>query len=344
MANWTVTFLIYRYFQCVDWSGELAFDLPQYCQLKDRKMKEYYSSYNPVVKLISQDELLSSHGFGDTTMFLSKACQVDDSDRETNHFPKEEETQEQNVTISEIISHIPSSLNADVLHPNTTNQFKEQVTSVQIQKGPTDGKKFSLSENQTLSFLPLKGDGHWDHKLEDDYIFQKETFVVSDNKDCNLPQIESILSDNIQMVSPTEIPKDQSLENAEISKTTAFIQSTSTTPFTKLSNTHSLQSCQTVTAKVEAALPEAPLALVVAIDNSNIYIGAQECASMMNPSDRKRHVRVKLQNLVKILEKERAKVRGFACGSSPPATEHIWEVYRYWKHASIIAYKNPKGK
>ena len=69
--------------------------------------------------------------------------------------------------------------------------------------------------------------------------------------------------------------------------------------------------------------------MVVAIDNSNIYIGAQECASMVNTGDRKRHVRVKLQNLVRILEKERAKTRGFAGGSSPPATEHVWEVYRW---------------
>lgn len=68
--------------------------------------------------------------------------------------------------------------------------------------------------------------------------------------------------------------------------------------------------------------------IIVAIDNSNIYIGAQECASLVNAGDRKRHVRVKLQNLVKILEKERLKVRGFACGSSPPATEHVWDVYR----------------
>ena len=68
--------------------------------------------------------------------------------------------------------------------------------------------------------------------------------------------------------------------------------------------------------------------IVVGIDNSNIYIGAQECASMVNPGDRKRHVRLKLQNLIRILERERSKMRGFACGSCPPATEHVWEVYR----------------
>lgn len=67
---------------------------------------------------------------------------------------------------------------------------------------------------------------------------------------------------------------------------------------------------------------------VIVVDNSNIYIGAQECASAYNAGERKRHVRVKLQNLVKILEKNRSKERTFVCGSSPPATEHVWDVYR----------------
>lgn len=67
---------------------------------------------------------------------------------------------------------------------------------------------------------------------------------------------------------------------------------------------------------------------VIVVDNSNIYIGAQECASAYNVGERKRHVRVKLQNLVKILEKNRSKERTFVCGSSPPATEHVWDVYR----------------
>lgn len=82
--------------------------------------------------------------------------------------------------------------------------------------------------------------------------------------------------------------------------------------------------------------------IIVAIDNSNIYIGAQECASLVNAGDRKRHVRVKLQNLVKILEKERLKVRGFACGSSPPATEHVWDVYR--RLGYIVALEERRGR
>lgn len=71
-----------------------------------------------------------------------------------------------------------------------------------------------------------------------------------------------------------------------------------------------------------------PDSILVVVDNSNIYIGAQECASSVNVSDRKRNVRVKLQHLVKILERGRNKDRAFACGSSPPASEPVWEVYR----------------
>ena len=84
-------------------------------------------------------------------------------------------------------------------------------------------------------------------------------------------------------------------------------------------------------------LPEAkPQDILVVIDNSNIYIGAQEYASSVNPSDRKRNVRVKLQHLVKILERGRNKGRAFACGSSPPSTETVWEMYRWVIHVTGV--------
>ncbi|XP_032233640.1 uncharacterized protein LOC5508924 isoform X1 [Nematostella vectensis] len=82
--------------------------------------------------------------------------------------------------------------------------------------------------------------------------------------------------------------------------------------------------------------------IVCVIDNSNIYIGAQECASTVNVGDKKRHVRVKLQNLVRILERGRPKDRCFVCGSSPPATEHVWEVYRHLGY--IVDLEERRGK
>ncbi|XP_031559540.1 uncharacterized protein LOC116295765 [Actinia tenebrosa] len=81
---------------------------------------------------------------------------------------------------------------------------------------------------------------------------------------------------------------------------------------------------------------------VIVVDNSNIYIGAQECASAYNAGERKRHVRVKLQNLVKILEKNRSKERTFVCGSSPPATEHVWDIYRHLGY--VVDLEDRRGK
>ena len=68
--------------------------------------------------------------------------------------------------------------------------------------------------------------------------------------------------------------------------------------------------------------------LVIVVDNSNIFIGAQECASLLNPNERKRHIRVKIQQLVKVFQRGRVVSRAFVQGSSPPTTEQVWEVYR----------------
>ena len=79
--------------------------------------------------------------------------------------------------------------------------------------------------------------------------------------------------------------------------------------------------------------------IVVAVDNSNIFIGAQECASLLNPKERKRHIRVKIQQLVKVLERGRTLSRAFVQGSSPPSTEQVWEVYRYVDSAVSLILK-----
>ena len=69
--------------------------------------------------------------------------------------------------------------------------------------------------------------------------------------------------------------------------------------------------------------------LVIVVDNSNIFIGAQECATAVNPHEKKRNIRVKIQQLVKVFQKGRIVCRAFVQGSSPPITEQVWEVYRY---------------
>jgi hypothetical protein len=68
--------------------------------------------------------------------------------------------------------------------------------------------------------------------------------------------------------------------------------------------------------------------LVIVVDNSNIFIGAQECSTLLNPNERKRNIRVKIQQLVKVFQRGRNVSRAFVQGSSPPTTEQVWEVYR----------------
>lgn len=69
--------------------------------------------------------------------------------------------------------------------------------------------------------------------------------------------------------------------------------------------------------------------LVIVVDNSNIFIGAQECAGIIHPNERKRNIRVKIQQLVKVFQRGRIVSRAFVQGSSPPLTEQVWEVYRW---------------
>lgn len=67
---------------------------------------------------------------------------------------------------------------------------------------------------------------------------------------------------------------------------------------------------------------------LVVIDNSNVFIGAREAACAQNPKLRPRHIKVRLQALTQVLENGRNVTKRFACGSSPPANEHVWDVYR----------------
>jgi len=67
---------------------------------------------------------------------------------------------------------------------------------------------------------------------------------------------------------------------------------------------------------------------LVVIDNSNVFIGAREAACMLNPKLRPRHVKVRLQALTEVLELGRNVTKRFVCGSSPPANESVWDVYR----------------
>ena len=81
--------------------------------------------------------------------------------------------------------------------------------------------------------------------------------------------------------------------------------------------------------------------LVIVVDNSNIFIGAQERASLLHPNERKRNIRVKIQQLVKVFQRGRVVSRAFVQGSSPPMTEQVWEVYRWVKFVKSFGFINP---
>ena len=68
--------------------------------------------------------------------------------------------------------------------------------------------------------------------------------------------------------------------------------------------------------------------IVVVIDNSNIFIGARESACNANPRLRPRQVKLRLHQLAQVIENNRKRTRGITGVSSPPANEHVWDVYR----------------
>ena len=70
--------------------------------------------------------------------------------------------------------------------------------------------------------------------------------------------------------------------------------------------------------------------IVVVVDNSNIFIGAREtvCSAHAQEQIKPKHVKLRLQELLNVAEHNRHVTRGFTAGSSPPASEQVWEVYR----------------
>lgn len=270
----------------------------------------------------SRDDSISSLG---STPYLTKACQADDPESHYLELPNSEkgDLQIEKFIISDCLPFSPST---DVKLPSLylpSSTQEGQVTSLNeevtlhLSNGQLEHQKDVLSLDSTHKKCTqienvkgkssLNGNGHNEHKQETHNCKDKDTTRTHERTGCR-----SNLTDNLIMpLFP--ICKEQA-----------------SVVYPSPSNSHSQFTEQRVTTEHKNDSSSfSHHGIVVAIDNSNIYIGAQECASMVNAGDRKRHVRVKLQNLVRILERERTKTRGFACGSSPPATEHVWEVYRY---------------
>ena len=314
--------LFSRYLQCADLSGGSAFELPQYITSAS---KEDYSALITEQPPSFGKNLLSS---SENTPCLTKASGVDDLE---SHYlelvPNKGGNlcQQNSFVFADFVSPSLYSVNS-ACDEKQSLLVKNQVPS-QVSTAPPDAAHMTCSTQTQVESLEGSAPFLNDYKnREQQQGMQNGTdkdFVQLDERTKCSPN--STVSDN-NLRSPLSCPHAEHLEK------TNKCNDLPRSPSIMCAQTSDIQSQLTdqeaLTDLKSHASAISHNRLLVAIDNSNIYIGAQECASMVNAGDRKRHVRVKLQNLVRILEKEREKTRGFAGGSSPPATEHVWEVYR----------------
>ena len=313
--------LFSRYLQCADLSGGTAFELPQYLTTA---YKEEYSALATQQPLCFGNSLLSSM---DSTPYLPNASQADSNE---SHYleiapSKVENLGQQNSFVADFLS--PSLYLMDSACEKQGPPTKEQVAVHVPSTGQvdTDHKQYTQINNFKDGVSPLNVYENKEHKQGTQNGTEKKDLVHLYERNGSLSS--STLSDNNPRTSLHQSLTEQAVESLDSSNN--LISQCSMLMFAQTSDSQPQFTSQELTTDVKGNSSSfSQDGMVVAIDNSNIYIGAQECASMVNSGDRKRHVRVKLQNLVRILEKERTKTRGFACGSSPPATDHVWEVYR----------------
>ena len=316
--------LFSRYLQCADLSGGSAFELPQY--ITSANKEEYSALITEQPSSFGKPFLSSS----ENTLCLTKASQVGDIE---SHYlelvpSKAENLSQQNgLVFADFISPSLHSVNSACDEKQgllVKNQVPLQMLSAQLD---TTHMTHTQVESLEGSAPFLK-----------DYEDREHQQGMQSGTDKNFVQLHertkylsnSTASDNNLRTPLSCTLTEQVTENLDKANKCNDLSHSSSIMSSQTSDIQSqFAADQEVSTDLEShTSPTSHERLVVAIDNSNIYIGAQECASMVNTGDRKRHVRVKLQNLVRILEKERAKARGFAGGSSPPATEHVWEVYR----------------
>lgn len=322
-----------RYIQCADLSGGSAFELPQY---QTAPSKNDYSALETQCLTGLRNDVVGSLG---STSYLTKACQADDP---ASHYleivPNSEKAKLQidKFIISDCLTFPPST---DVKLPSLylpgsigEGQVaipKEDITlnlsNGQLEHQNDEENHVSTHEKCTQienmkDKSSLNDNGH-KHEQETENSKNKDAVQTHERTKHWSNLTENLIMPLFKTCKQKVAENPETTHKGDISYPSPLVH-------TLPSNPHSQLNEERVTDHSSESSMLSGDGIVVAIDNSNIYIGAQECASMVNSGDRKRHVRVKLQNLVKILERERTKTRGFACGSSPPATEHVWEVYR----------------
>lgn len=335
----------HRYLQSADLSSGSAFELPQYQTALNK------SDYTALGKQRPPDSRCDTLGILSDTLYLTEDSQIHDPE---SHYLEIPNTQKLGNSQSKFVisDFLPLSPTHDARETSLSLIGATQEEKLTV---PMEDPRHHLSNGQLQH---QRGVSHLD-STDEKYMEIENVKDTGYNEDKQRPQsgtdsdtvqtyqrIESWSNLPDKLIMPLfETYKGKGLETLDsshkddashsaslmhLSSSDSNAQLTEQKATTELKNDSSLNSEE---QGVTTELKNGPSlishhGIVVGIDNSNIYIGAQECASMANPGDRKRHVRLKLQNLVRILERERSKMRGFASGSSPPATEHVWEVYR----------------
>ena len=329
-----------RYLQCADLSSGSAFELPQYQTALNK------SDYTALGKQRLPGSKCDTLGILCDTPYMTEGCQVHDPESHYLEIPNAQKLgHSQNKFV--ISDFLPLSSTHDAEKTSLSLMDATQDKKLTI---PMDDPRHHLSNGQMEHQRDVQNENMKNTTCSNengDNKHKQGTLSVTDSDAVQTYQrIESWSNLPDKLIMPLfRTRKEEALESLDSShkddtshsaslmhpsSSDSNVQLSEQNVTTELKNESSFNSEEqgvTTELKNDSSLISHH-GIVVGIDNSNIYIGAQECASMVNPGDRKRHVRLKLQNLVRILERERSKMRGFACGSSPPATEHVWEVYR----------------
>lgn len=330
--------LIWRYLQSADLSSGSAFELPQYLTALNK------SDYTALGKQKLPDSRCDTLGIICDTLYLTEDCQVHDPESHYLEIPNAQKlgNAQDKFIISDFLP-LSSTHDAKNTSLSLIGASQEEKPTV-----PVEDPRHHLSNGE----LEHKSGVSYQDSTDEKYTQIeniKDTSSLTENSYNEHKQRPQSGSDTVQtyqrMQSWSNVPDKLIMplfetDNGKVLETLDSSHNTSSSDsnaqLTEQKATSELKNNSSLTSEEQGAKTElkndpsliSHHGVVVGVDNSNIYIGAQECASMVNPGDRKRHVRLKLQNLVRILERERSKMRGFACGSSPPATEHVWEVYR----------------
>ena len=337
--KYSASTLFCRYLQSVDLSGGSAFELPHFHKIPNKDDYETFIRQNLPDKKNNPQESLEN------TIYLTRGCHIDDEGSHYLEISSAGRADAQSCFVTPFTATCntePSGLY--FMGAAQENQVPNQDFTVKLHSHQLEYYKCNSEVNsKDEKYTQIENNTNVNYESHNELCEKLPQICKNNGEVKDRERTKSLPDVKDTLVPSTSTKKAQSLENLDAS----LRGNISHSPLLTHSSPSSVQSQfdeQKATAEVTRNSALQPhYGMVVAIDNSNIYIGAQECASMVNPGDRKRHVRVKLQNLVRILEKDRTKTRGFACGSSPPATEHVWEVYRY-KHLSRNACCNKMVK